>query len=194
MSTKVFDLVILAWLCAAAWQDVRTHAVSNWLTVLPLAAVVAWRLVCGDIAPALLLCVCLAVDALPALAASAIVSIVCVATAAIAGDALLPAVWAVAYAAWRFNVIAGADAKLAMALVTLFPDPRLTALIVGAALLISLVVLIARGHTGDTLVITALRLRHLSLPTRQELEAKGVPLAGAFVLAFGAWLAVGRLA
>ena len=192
----------LAWLLVAAWQDVRARAVSAWLTNAPLAGAVLWRGVqalvgepslADGLAPALLLALVIGLDSLPAPVVPAAFAACAAAVAAWHGSLLTPVVWAVAYALWRLNVVGGADIKLALALLTFFPDPRLAAWLAACAGAVSLVALLTRGQVYDKLLVTGLRVRYLDFPSRGALEAQGFPLVVSFPLAFAAWWASGGI-
>jgi len=179
----------LIWLGAATWQDMRTREVSNWLTVPPLIAVAASRFAQGNPVPAILLAAMLAVDTWThdALAVG-IYSLIGVVVAVVTTEPLVPVVWATAYMALRLNMAGGADAKIAVTLITLFPDGRLAALMLIALFALSVAVAVAQRQGVQTLVSVLRHSLALDFPTWQELEARGIPLVGALATAFAAWL------
>ncbi len=185
----VITLAALPWLGVATWQDLRTREVSNWLTVPPLIAVTAWRLAHGDVVPAILLIAMLAVDACihNTLVSVGIYSLVGVLVAVVTAAPLVAVMWATAYMALRLNMAGGADAKIAMTLITLFPDGRLAGLMLVALFALSVAVAVARGQVRQTATLLRRSLT-LDFPTPQELKVRGIPLVGALAVAFGVWL------
>ncbi len=186
----VIIVAALPWLGVATWQDLRTREVSNWLTVPPLIAVVAWRLSHGDVVPAILLTAMLAVDACihNALAGVGIYSLVGVLVAVMTAEPLVPVTWATAHMALRLNIAGGADAKIAMTLIVLFPDGRLAGMMLVALFGLSVIVAVARRQVGQTATLALHRSLALDFPTQQELAVHGIPLVGALAVAFAAWL------
>jgi len=180
----------LIWLGVATWQDLRAREVSNWLTMPPLIAVAALRFVQGNPVPAILLIAMLVVDAgiHNALVGVGIYSLIGVVAAVVTAEPLMPVVWATAYMALRLNMAGGADAKIAMTLITLFPDGRLAGLMLVALFALSVAVAVAQRQGVQTLVLVLRHSLTLDFPTWQELEARGIPLVGALATAFGVWL------
>ncbi len=197
-STTAFStLAICAWLGVAAWQDLRTRQVPNWLTLAPLLCVVAWRASEGDLAGLALLVAIVVIDPLPqglrvGMMAAAAVIVVQLSPA----SSIVAMTWAVAYCLVQVNALGPADAKIAATLVTLFPTPVMVWCMAGAIFAVSLVVTVSRhrlatlwevwGRMGDVLA--------LRFPTQAEMESRGFPVAGAFALAFVAYLACGWVA
>ncbi len=186
----VIIVAALPWLGVATWQDLRTREVSNWLTVPPLIAAVAWRLSHGDVVPTILMAAMLAVDVCihNAPVGVGIYSLVGVLVAVATAEPLAPMMWAAAYMALRLNLAGGADAKIAMTLITLFPDARLAGLMLAALFALSIAVAVARGQAGQTAALALRRSLALEFPTPQELDVHGIPLVGALAVAFAAWL------
>jgi hypothetical protein len=186
----VIIVAALPWLGMATWQDLRTHEVSNWLTVPPLIAAVVWGLLHGDVVPVILLIAMLAVDACihGALAGVGIYSLVGVLIAIVTAEPLAPVIWAAAYMAVRLNIAGGADAKIAMTLITLFPDARLAAMMLVAPFALSIAVAVERRQGKQMATLALRRALALDFPTQQELEMHGIPLVGALAMAFAVWL------
>jgi Flp pilus assembly protein protease CpaA len=180
----------LLWLGAAAWQNMRTRQVSNWLTIPPLLTAVVWRLAQGNIVPAVLIAAMMIADypIVHALASVGLYSLTCVVAAVITGDMSLPIVWSTAYMASRLNLLGGADAKISMTLIAMFSDIRLAGLMPAALLAVSIIGLLARRQIRQAWgsVRSALSFQ---FPTPCDLETQGVPLTGALALAFALWLA-----
>ncbi len=104
---------------------------------------------------------------------------------------LVSLLWLLAYRMWRRHWMGGGDAKLLMALVGLYPYP-------------STVVGMALGWLVVGLVWTARLYRRAFLPalfhamavaaappriTREDLERRGVPMAGGIAVGFAVYLA-----
>jgi Flp pilus assembly protein protease CpaA len=127
-ATIAVHLAVSAWLVYLAAADLRRGEVSNWATVPPLLAVVAWRSLTGGwpLALALALVLVLAGAQWPWFSAASVgLLVACAWPAAQAGLDVTVGVWALVYVLWQTGVIGGADAKTAMALVAAFPDGRL---------------------------------------------------------------------
>ncbi len=180
----------LAWLGIVAWQDLRTRQVSNWLTIPPLLLAVAWQLIHHHALPAILLIVMLLLDGIIGhrLVRVGLFTLVCAAAAILTADVVLPVVWATAYMAVCLNLAGGADAKIAMTLITRFPDGRLAGLMLGAICAGSILWWMAHQRSRQAAPIRWRRVVMLDLPTQQELEAHGAPLVDVLAAAFVAWL------
>jgi Flp pilus assembly protein protease CpaA len=85
--------------------------------------------------------------------------------------------WVVAYGLWAVHVLGGADARLFMAMVALFPRPALVAALSGGLLLVSLtwLVLVRRDGALASLLEAKGRMLRGRFPSRQELEESGRP-------------------
>jgi hypothetical protein len=186
----VIIVAALPWLGMATWQDLRTHEVSNWLTVPPLIAAVVWGLLHGDVVPATLLAAMLAVEVgiHNALTGVGIYSLVSVLVAVMTAKPLVPVTCATAYMALRLNLAGGADAKIAMTLITLFPDGRLAVMMLVALFVLSVAVAVAREQAGQWATLALRCTLALDFPTQKELTVHGVPLVGALAVAFAVWL------
>ena len=186
--------VVCAWLGAAAWQDLRTRQVSNWLTLAPLMCVVAWRAAQGDWVPLVLLVVIVVIDPLPQGArVGMMVAAAMIVVKLNPASSVVALTWAVVYSLTQLNVLGAADAKIAMTLVALFPTPTMACCMAGAVFAVSLGVTVWK-HRLMTPVVIGIRMRDvlaLRFPTHAEMESGGFPVAGAFGLAFVASLAYG---
>ncbi len=191
-TTAFSALAICAWLGAAAWQDLRTRQVSNWLTLAPLLCAVAWRAALGDLVPLALLVAIVVIDPLPpGLRVGMMLAAVAIIVRLNPAPAVVAATWAVAYCLTQLNVLGPADAKIAMTLIALFPTPVMAWCMAGAVFAVSLGVTVWK-HRLATLWVVSSRMRDvlaLRFPTQAEMESRGFPVAGAFALAFGVFLA-----
>ena len=189
-----FALVCMLWLGWAAWQDIRRKEVSNWLTIPPLLGVSLWWLWCGEWRVLALLVALIAIveamdhyhifpltAAILAVAAGAGLTFM-----APAQTRLIAIVWSALWAIWITRLAGGADIKIVMALVGLYPDWRLVALL-GAAYVTWNVYHLVRRH-GKRAVEVALT-HVIRAPTREELAAYGVPTVPAFAAAGWMYLA-----
>ncbi|MGB9619345.1 MAG: hypothetical protein ACPL7K_02910 [Armatimonadota bacterium] len=127
----LLGVVISLWLIIIAILDIRRGEVSNWLTVPPLLAVVAWRMAIGEWYYLLLLALVLLIAEWPVtwpLGVAAVVGIqpYIVAQGIVAqGLESVTIIWLIVLALWGLNVLGGADVKAVMTLSALFPDARL---------------------------------------------------------------------
>jgi len=122
----VLRLAVSAWLVALAVADVRKGEVTNWATVPPLLIATAWQTLTGGWPLALMLALILAGAQWPVLAAPSLgLMVLCAWFATPLGLDVAVWAWAFVYIVWQIGVIGGADAKVVMALVALFPDGRL---------------------------------------------------------------------
>lgn len=178
----------LLWLLVVAWQDARKKAVANWLTVPPLFLGAFLWLGRGEWSVGLLLVVLLiAGEALDRLHLPAALGIgpagmmaVFLAANAALDVRLILTVWVCAWAAWALHLAGGADAKVLMALVALFPDPVLAALLAAAQVGLSIFHLVRR-YRGQALKVALAGV--LSRPTEEDLAANGVPLLPVYAAA-----------
>jgi Flp pilus assembly protein protease CpaA len=85
--------------------------------------------------------------------------------------------WGIAYGLWSLHVLGGADIRILMALVALFPRPELVAALSGGLLLASLawLILVRRQGALVSLLETGHKLMRGRFPSRDELEAHGRP-------------------
>ena len=162
-------LVVSAWLIYVAIADIRKGEVSNWLTVPPLLAVVAWRSLTGGY-PVGLAFVLLAVGLQWPLLAVPTVGMMgcCIYHAVPMGLEVAIGVWILYAVLYYIGLIGGADAKVVMTLIALYPDGRLAWLL----LLLWLGV--------DVIRFTVMRLRRRRSPEIEDatpekpLEAHGL--------------------
>jgi Flp pilus assembly protein protease CpaA len=119
-------LAVSAWLVYLAVADLRKGEVSNWATVPPLLAVVVWRSLTGGWPLALALALVLAGAQWPWFSAASVgLLAACAWPATSVGLDVTVGVWTFVYVLWQIGVIGGADAKVVMALVALFPDGQI---------------------------------------------------------------------
>lgn len=187
------QLALITLLAVAAAQDLRRKEVSNWLTLLPLLAAVAWRTAAGEWA----LLLALALTALfseRALCQGRNPSLAAVAFGFLATFFLLPASpsywtllgWLAAWLMWELHLIGGADAKLMMVLVTVYPDPRMLFLIVWAKGIAGLVVsAVLHGRRAVRRFVSAAWrvLVARQPPDRETLEQEGLPAVFVYTMA-----------
>jgi Flp pilus assembly protein protease CpaA len=192
-------LALVSLLVVAAAQDLKTKEVSNWLTLFPLVISVVWRTVTGS-------WITLIAFVIIALFSE---RIVCqgrgMALAGIGVGFLVilflpdsPAYWIIfgwlaAWLLWEFNVIGGADVKLMMLLLAIFPDPRMFFLILLAKLVAGLTVpaVLYGRHAAKCLFSAAFSvLATHQLPDRETLEQEGLPAAFVYTMAGTAYLIV----
>jgi len=158
----ILTLVVSAWLVYLALADIRHGQVTNWATVLPLLAAVAWQTIRGDWAAAVLLALALVVAEWPVVWPLGVAGAVAVwPQVAIQGMETTMAVWAAVLILWLLDVLGGADVKVVMALVVLFPDPRLAWLLLLAWLGLSLVYVV-RQHGRATIRVLLSTLRGMT--------------------------------
>ncbi|MBC8255016.1 MAG: prepilin peptidase, partial [Ardenticatenia bacterium] len=186
-------LALIALLIVAAAQDLQAREVSGWLTLPPLLATVAWRAATGG----WVLLAAFAVIALfserivcrgrgPALAAlmAGLVAVSCFLPGSPTYWTLLG--WLAAWLLWEFNVIGGADVKLMMLLVTVYPYPSMFFLILLAKLVAGLIVpaaLYGRNVAKRLLSIAFLVLVARQMPDRETLEREGLPAVFVYTMA-----------
>ncbi len=178
----------LLWLLVVAWQDARKKTVSNWLTVPPLFLSAFLWLARGEWSVGIFLVILLiAGEVLDRLHLPAALGIgpAGMMAAFLAANApqdarLILTVWACAWAAWTLHLVGGADAKVLMALVALFPDPALAALLAAAQVGLSIFHLVRR-YRGQAIKVALAGA--LSRPTEEDLAANGVPLLPVYAAA-----------
>lgn len=178
----------LCWLVLVAYQDARKGMVSNWLTIPPLFLSAFLWLARGTWSIGLLLAILLIVGEvldrlrLPATLGIGPAGMMAAFLAAGASQdvRLILTVWVCAWAAWTLHLVGGADAKVLMVLVALFPDPVLAGLLVVAQVSLSVYHLVRRYH-GQALKVALVGI--LSRPTEKDLTANGVPLLPAYAAA-----------
>ncbi len=85
--------------------------------------------------------------------------------------------WGVVYALWWLHVVGGADARMFMALVALFPRPELVAALSGGLLSVSVAWLILTRRQGALASLLEVKGKMLcgQFPSRDELEEHGRP-------------------
>ena len=119
-------LGLSVWLVYLAVSDLRKGEVTNWATVPPLLAVTAWQALTGGWPLALMLVLILVGAQWPAFAVPSLgLMVLCAWFATPPGLDVAVWVWICAYILWQIGVTGGADAKVVMTLVALFPDGRL---------------------------------------------------------------------
>jgi Flp pilus assembly protein protease CpaA len=193
------QVVVTAWLVALAWIDFRTRRLPHWGTTLPLVGVAGYHAIrviatwvsgvtnasaiADGISVGLAFLAVLLSDRWWALLPGAGALGLAFFQGSAAGHALI-ITWLVALALARANVLGAGDAKLAMALLGLFPDPRLAWLLLASAGVVSGLYLLARhGPAAVLLVWQATRdLLRLRLPAEEDLD-HGQPMAVAVTLA-----------
>ena len=184
----------LCWLFLVAYQDARKGMVPNWLTVPPLFLSAFLWLARGTWSLGLLLAILLIVgEVLDRLHLPAALGIgpAAMATAVLAAStpqavSLVLVAWLCAWVAWTLHLVGGADAKVLMALVALFPDPALVALLAAAQIGWSLYHLVRR-YRGQAIKVALAGI--LSRPTEEDLAVNGVPLLPAYAAAGAAFFA-----
>jgi Flp pilus assembly protein protease CpaA len=119
-------LAVSAWLITLAVADLRKGEVTNWATVPPLLAVTAWQTLTGSWPLGLTLALILAGAQWPVFAVPSLgLMVLCAWLAVPSGMDVAVWVWVFVYVLWLLRVIGGADAKVVMALMAVFPDGRL---------------------------------------------------------------------
>ncbi len=199
----ILPLALVVLLVVAAAQDLKTKEVSGWLTLFPLLVTVAWRTATGGWV-LLVAFVIIALFSERVACKSRGPSLAAIVTGLVAIFFFLPGSptywillgWLAAWLLWEFNVIGGADVKLMMLLVTVYPDPRMLFLILLAKFVAGFIVpaaLDGRRVAGRLISAAFLILAARHLPDRETLEREGLPavfvytMAGlAYVLVFAA--------
>ena len=196
----ILSLGLVVLLVIAAAQDLKTKEVSGWLTLFPLLATVAWRVATGG-------WVLLAAFVIIALFSERVVcksrnpALAAIVTGLVAVFFFLPGSpaywtllgWLAAWLLWEFNVIGGADVKLMMLLVTVYPDPRMLFLILLAKLVAGLIVpaaLYGRRAARRLLSAAFLVLAARQMPDRETLEREGLPAVFVYTMAGIAYVLV----
>jgi Flp pilus assembly protein protease CpaA len=184
-----------AWLVYLAVADLRKGEVTNWATVPPLLAVTAWQVLTGGWPIGLALALILAGSQWPAFAVPSLaLMVLCAWFATPLGLDVAVWAWLFVYVLWQVGrvpgrrnaavsgdspklptcpegagVIGGADAKVVMALMALFPDGRLAWLLLLCWFGLSVVYLLHRHgrHAPRAL------LRAKGLVRFQVLEEEG---------------------
>ncbi len=85
--------------------------------------------------------------------------------------------WGAVYALWSLHVVGGADARIFMGLVALFPRAELVAALSGGLLSVSIAWLFVthRGGALVSLIEARERMCRGQFPSRDELEEQGLP-------------------
>ena len=98
--------------------------------------------------------------------------------------------WGITYALWVLHVLGGADVRLLMALVALFPHPGMVAALWGGVLLVSLawLVVIHRRHAWIPLLQAGRGISGGRYPSREDLKEQGRPTTPGLVLGALAYL------
>jgi hypothetical protein len=163
--------VVMAWLVAVGYQDVRRRQVSNWLTVPPLLGLVCFHLGSAVVRLASLRAWSPAVaDGIAIAAAFLAIALSdrwwtfvppaagAVALAGLAGTSagqLVVVAWLLALGLARAGIVGEADGKVVMVLVALFPDLPLALCLLAASLLVSLAVLVRRVGAATPVLLRA---------------------------------------
>jgi len=184
MEWNVTAKIILSLLLAgaAAW-DLKTRRVPHlvtWPFLLAATALRAWE---GSwMLPVFLLALVLVELAPEAWRVSAVVVLGGLGQAAAwtlddpAAQLIVPW-WAIIYVLWTLHVLGGADARLFMALVALFPDVALVAALWGGFLVAGVVWLVVmyRRHAWLPLVQAGRSAQAGKFPSLEELKEQGRP-------------------
>jgi Flp pilus assembly protein protease CpaA len=200
----VLPLALVGLLAQAAAQDLRTRTVSGWLTVPPLLAAVAWRVAEGrwELAVAF---IAIALFSERLVCRGRGLALAAALTGLVALPVLLPgspafwplAGWLTAWLLWECHVIGGADVKLMMLLVTVYPAPEMVISILLAKLAGGLVVTAAVHGPGAARRLLAAAWSVLvarQIPERETLEREGLPAAFLYLMAGVGYLLVFVLA
>jgi hypothetical protein len=180
VTAKVILSLVLAG--AAAW-DLKTRRVPHLVTWPVLLAATAFRAWLGSwILPVFLLALVLVELAPETWRVLAIVMLVGAGQAAAwmlddpAARLLIPW-WCVVYALWTLHILGGADARIFMALVALFPDLALVAALWGGFLVAGLVWLLVvyRRLAWLPLLQAGRNLSGARFPSLEELKEQGRP-------------------
>jgi Flp pilus assembly protein protease CpaA len=152
--------VFTVWLIALAVQDVRRGEVTNWATVPPLLAATAWQVLTGGWPIGLALALILAGSQWPSFAVPSVgLMVLCAWFAVPSGLDVALWVWIFVYLLWQIRVVGGADAKVVMVLIALFPDGRLAWLLLLCWFGLSVVYLLHRhGRHAPRALLRALAL------------------------------------
>ena len=194
------QLALITLLVIAAAQDLKTKEVSGWLTLFPLLATVAWRVATGGWI-LLLAFVIIALFSERIVCKSRGLALAAIVTGLVAVFFFLPGSptywttlgWLAAWLLWEFNVIGGADVKLMMLLVTVYPDPRMFFLILLAKLVAGFIVpaaLYGRRVAKRLFSAAFLVLAARQLPDRETLEREGLPAVFVYTMAGVAYVLV----
>jgi Flp pilus assembly protein protease CpaA len=125
-TVAAFRVGLSAWLVYLAVMDLRKGEVTNWATVPPLLAVTAWQALTGGWPLALMLVLILiGAQWTPLTVPSVGLMAACSWWATLVGREVVMWAWTFVYVLWLLRVVGGADAKVVMALMALFPDGRL---------------------------------------------------------------------
>ena len=193
-------LALVVLLVIAAAQDLKTKEVSGWLTLFPLLVTVAWRTATGGWV-LLVTFVIIALFSERVVCQSRSPSLAVIVTGLVAVFFFLPGSpaywtllgWLAAWLLWEFNVTGGADVKLMMLLVTVYPDPRMLFLILLAKLVAGLVVpaaLYGRRVAKHLFSAAFLVLAARQMPDRETLEREGLPAVFVYTMAGVAYVLV----
>lgn len=177
MNSTALYLATSVWLLYLAIADIRRGQVTNWATVPPLLAGVAWQTLRGEWTAIVLLALALFVAEWPVAWPLGIAGVVAVwPQVAIQGMEATAAVWIVALVLWLLGVLGGADVKVVMTLMVLFPDPRLAWLLALSWLGVSLVYVIGRrGRFTPRRFLSILKERAASSVFEPERYSPALP-------------------
>ena len=177
-------------LAVVTWLDLRDKHVTNWLMLPPLLAAAAlWPALRGEwIVPVFLLLLLLVIDSAPAPARLALLLGGTALTSNLVDSpegSLVVIAWALFYGLWDSNIIAGADAKAAMALIGFWPETEMLMLIAVSHFLVGMYVVVLRHgrNAPRRLYETFMRASTGALPTRDELVETGDPMLVAYSVA-----------
>jgi Flp pilus assembly protein protease CpaA len=179
--------LISLWLIVIAVLDIRRGEVSNWLTIPPLLIATIWRSAHGGWAILILFVMVLFISEWPVAWPLGIAGVVAIwPQVVIQGMETTAAVWFITLVLWLINVLGGADVKVVMTLMVLFPDPRLAWLLLLSWLGLSLVYVIRqRGQFAPHRFLPIMREKTaLSAfdPARYSPALPAVALAGSLYL------------
>jgi Flp pilus assembly protein protease CpaA len=160
-------LVVTAWLIYVAIADIRKGEVSNWFTVPPLLAVVAWRSLTGGYPVGLALAFFLVglqwqIMAVPSIGLMLMDMWLAVPT----GLDVAVGMWMLYAILYYLGLLGGADVKVLMTLIAVYPDGRLAWLLL----------LLWLGVDVIRLIVVRFRRRWSPAPgdTGQSLEGHGL--------------------
>ena len=197
------QLALVALLIIAAAQDLKTKEVSGWLTLFPLLVTVAWRVASGGWV-LLVAFVIIALFSERIVCRGRVPALATIVTGLAAVFFFLPGSpsywtllgWLAAWLLWEFNVIGGADVKLMMLLVTVYPDPGMFFLILLAKLVAGFIVpaalhgrLVAKRLFSAAFLVLAAR----QMPDRETLEREGLPAVFVYTMAGVAYVLIYHL-
>lgn len=181
----LFRVGLTALLVYLAVHDFHTRLVPNWATLPLLFGGALWHLLGGAwLVPLVLALVLLASERRIPLAV-ALILVPGLLAFATGTTVLIGVAWLTIWLLWEMHILGGGDAKLAMGLVGLFPTMEFVWLMLAASLLGSMAVLLIkhRWRVFAHVAASAVTLFGGALPTRDELETNGQPMAFVYAAA-----------